>query len=153
MRLEEKLVSLLGKDDQKLLVRAMCACARRQLPHAKQIDPFNATILETAEAWAAGTSPLEKVREVLKRAENTRGGMFPTTCVRVIVGPDAEREDDVRVFGKQLPTALWMASEAGKRWAAKAGPLAQVGKEPAAMAQIAAVEEELCALVDRARDG
>ncbi len=73
MRLEDTLVSMLATEDLRPLVRALCACARRQLPRAVQIDPFNATIVETAEAWAAGACTTAHVEEIAQRAKKTRG--------------------------------------------------------------------------------
>jgi hypothetical protein len=144
--LEAQLVALLEAREVKALVRAMCACARRQLPRAQQIDPYNATIVETAEAWTNDACDDAKVREVAKRAGDTRGGSFPSHCVRVIVAPVDEREDAVRWFAQQLPTTVWMTSDAGRAWTAKVGPLAKVGRDPDAMRQIAAVDAELAEL-------
>ena len=129
----------------------MCACAREQLPRARQVDPFNAVIVETAESWAAGACPLPKVREVARRAGETRGGAFTSACVRVIVSRSAAREEAVRMFARHLPTIVWGAGDAGRAWTAKVGPFAQVGSDPEALAGIAAVEARLVALAERAR--
>lgn len=152
MNLEAKLAALLAAGDVRALVRALCACARVQLPRAQQIDPFNAVLIETAEAWAAGRAPLAKVREVARQASHTRGGAFTSACVRVIVSRAAQREDAVRQFARQLPTLVWSNGEAGRAWAARAGLLAKIGSDPEALAGVAAVDAELTALAAQAAE-
>lgn len=149
MNLEDKLIALLAQDDLRPLVRALCACARRQLPRAEQIDPFNVTIVQTAESWAAGTLEANELREVSARAGATRGASLTSVGLQVIAGPKAEREQAVRFFARQIPTMVWFASNAGQQWQKKAGPFAQVGQDPKATAQIAIVQDELIALVEK----
>lgn len=149
MSLEQILVALVNADDLRPLVRAICACARRQLPAAQRIDPFNVTIVETAEAWANGERTLVEVRAVRKRARDTRGGFFTSVCVAAIVDDRRKLDEDVRLFARQIPFAVWSEGEAGRRWKATAGPRTPVGESPAALAEIAAVQGELCALVER----
>jgi hypothetical protein len=148
VNLEDTLVNLGAADDLRPLVRALCACARLQLPRAQHADPFNAAIVETAEAWAKDACPIGQVRKVWQRAQNTKGAFFTSVCVGAIANTDLDSlEQSVRQFAKQLPTALWLASEAGKHWSTKAGALAQVGKDPAAVAQVEKQERELCEMI------
>lgn len=150
MKLEETLVNLGAADDLRPLVRALCACARLQLPRAQHVEAYNAAIVETAEAWAKDTCTTSQVRKVWQRAQNTRGSFFTSVCVGVIANSNLDEvEESIRHFAKQLPTALWMASEAGKNWIGKNGPLAQVGKDPAALAQIEKLERDLCVMIGK----
>ncbi|MFO0609002.1 MAG: hypothetical protein U0324_37900 [Polyangiales bacterium] len=147
MGFESTLTALLHPTDLRPLTAALCACARRQLPRAMAQAPYNRVIVETTEAWLAGTASLAEISKVLARASNTRGAAFTVACVRVLVEAAPAREATVRRFAQQLPTALWMASEDGRRWAARVGPAEAVGDDPEAVDGIDAVESDLCALV------
>ncbi|MEI7447575.1 MAG: hypothetical protein WCK28_21990 [Burkholderiales bacterium] len=78
-----------------------------------------------------------------RRAANTRGATFSATCVAVIVDAPAAREGAVQLFAHQLPAAVWMAGPTGQAWALANGPLARVGGDPAAWAQVAEVDARL----------
>jgi len=104
--LEDTLLKLLSADDRRPLVRAMCACARRQLAAAAKVDPRNTTLIETAEGWAAGRLTTVEAREVAWWGQGVPGGLFPMTCLKVIVAPTADREAAVRLLAQQLPVVL-----------------------------------------------
>lgn len=106
--LEDTLLKLLHADDRRPLVRALCACARRQLPVAAKVDPRNTTLVETAEGWAAGRLTTVEVREVAWWGQGVPGGLLPMVCLKVIIAPMADREAATRLFAQQLPTLLVM---------------------------------------------
>jgi hypothetical protein len=133
--LEDTLLRLLHADDRRPLVRAMCACARRQLAVAAKVDPRNTTLIETAEGWAAGRLTTVEAREVAWWGQGVPGGIFPMCCLRVIVAPMANREAATRFLAQQLPTAIVMK----KRPPPHEGP-----------ALIAATERNLCTLAENA---
>lgn len=51
-----------GGVDRKLVVAAMCACARRLLPHLPEGEPRPLAAIETAERWCRGEASLDEVR-------------------------------------------------------------------------------------------
>lgn len=104
--LEDTLLRLLSADDRRPLVRAMCACARRQLAAAAKVDPRNTTLIETAEGWAAGRLTTVEAREVAWWGQGVPGSLFPMACLKVIVAPTADRAAATRLFAQQLPMVI-----------------------------------------------
>jgi hypothetical protein len=141
--LAQTLVALAREPDVRPLVRALCACARLQLPAAAAVDPTNTLIVEAAEAWLAG-APLDAVAD---QADHVRGGVFAGACVAAIHAPEAKRIEVAEFFGRQLPYAVWWMRPAGVQWKAHNRALETVGRDPQAMTEIAAIEAELCALI------
>jgi hypothetical protein len=135
--------------DRRVLVLAVAICVRSRRAALVAVDPFNLTVIETAEAWARGTCAAPELAKIKASSRKTRGGVDTHALVSLADADDETAKTTAAQIVSRVATSAWSASPEGRAWL-KADPKnfnTPFAKSPEASRGIEATRARLADLV------
>jgi hypothetical protein len=102
--------------DRRVLVLAVALVVRSKLAALVEIDPYNLTVIETAEAWARGACPAAELAKVKAQGRKTRGGVDPCALLSLVDLDDEPAKTALAQLTQRVATSTWSASPEGRAW-------------------------------------